>query len=82
MFKKTTLILLFIAAGYFAPGIAQDNTSAIGQILDAARSYGDFKQDERRQKRAEERRAHERKEQRKHDYRKPGKHHKEHRHHK
>ena len=64
MFKKTTLILLFIAAGYFAPGIAQDNTSTIGQILDAARDYGDYKQDERRRERAEERRDRQRDERR------------------
>ena len=81
MFKKTTLILLFIAAGYFAPGIAQDNNSTIGQILDAARDYGDYKQDERRRNRAEERRNHELKQHRKHDYQKPEKHRREHQHH-
>ena len=64
MFKKTTLILLFIAAGYCTPGIAQDNNSTVGQILDAARDYGDYKQDERRRERAEERRDRQRDERR------------------
>ena len=45
-------------AAFQAPILAQEsssNNSAVGQILDAARDYGDYKKDERRRERAEER---------------------------
>ena len=53
-------------AAFHAPIFAQESSSntAVGQILDAARDYGDYKKDERRRERAEERRDRQRDERR------------------
>lgn len=72
MYKRFSLVIMFILAAFQAPGLAQNNNgnNTVGQILDAARNYGDYKKDERRRERADERR-HERRELRRHDRHRP-----------
>ena len=65
MYHRFTLVIMLALAALQAPIFAQESSSntAVGQILDAAKSYGDYKQDERRE-RAEERRDRQRDERR------------------
>ena len=66
MYHRFTLVIMLTLAAFQAPILAQESSSntAVGQILDAAKSYGDYKQDERRRERAEERRDRQRDERR------------------
>lgn len=70
MYKRFSLVIMFALAALQAPSLAQNssNNSAVGQILEAAKGYGDYKKDERRRDRFDERR-HKQRHDRRHPHR-------------